>query len=46
VQQSGRFIRRGEIGDGMARLSEVQQAAYRDRFDRSLAGFELLADYR
>lgn len=46
VQQSGRFIRRGEIGDGMARLSEVQQAAYRDRFDRSIAGFELLADCR
>jgi len=46
VRQSGQFIRRGEIGEGLATLSEAQLVAYQDRFDRSLAGFELVADYR
>jgi hypothetical protein len=46
VKESGQFIRRGEVGEGLATMSDTQLAAYRDRFDRTLAGFELVADYR
>ena len=46
VKESGQFIRRGEVGEGLATMSDTQLAAYRERFDRTLAGFELVADYR
>lgn len=46
IRDSHQFIRRGEVGEGRASLSEAQLAAYRARFDRSLSGFELVADYR
>jgi hypothetical protein len=46
VKQSTNFIRRGEVGEGLATLSEAQLAAYRDRFDRTLGEFDLVADYR
>jgi hypothetical protein len=46
VKPDTQFIRRGEVGDGLAMLSEAQLAAYRKRFDETLAGFELVADYR
>ena len=46
VKESARFIRRGEVGDGLATMTEAQLAAYQERFDRTLGGFELVADYR
>lgn len=46
VRNPGRFIRHGKVGEGVAALTEPQLAAYRERFDRSLAGFALVADYR
>jgi len=46
VKQSGKFIRRGEVGEGLATLSESQLAAYRERFDRTLGEFERVGDYR
>jgi hypothetical protein len=46
VKPTGRFIRRGEVGDGIATLNEAQLEAYRNRFDRSLGDCELVAGYR
>ena len=46
VRDSSQFIRHGKVGEGVAALTEQQLHAYRERFDRSLAGFELVADYR
>lgn len=46
VKNPDQFIRRGEIGEGLETLTAAQLAAYRERFDHSLAGFELLAGYR
>jgi hypothetical protein len=46
VRNPGQFIRHGIVGEGKATLSAGQLAAYRARFDRTLAGFELVADYR
>jgi len=40
------FIRRGEVGEGLATLTDTQLAAYRERFDLSLSDFTLLASYR
>jgi len=46
VRNPGEFIRHGKVGEGIAALTERQLDAYRERFDRSLAGFPLVADYR
>lgn len=46
VKRPDQFIRRGEVGEGLATFSEAQLAAYRERFDRSLAGIEAVASYR
>jgi hypothetical protein len=46
VKNPDQFIRRGEVGEGLATLSDIQLAAYRERFDRSLGTFPLLASYR
>jgi hypothetical protein len=46
VKHPDQFIRRGKVGDGLAMLSEEQLLEYQERFDRSLAGFELVAEYR
>lgn len=46
VKNPDQFIRRGEVGEGLATLTNAQLAAYREHFDRSLAGFSLLAAYR
>lgn len=46
VKNPDQFIRRGQIGDGLATLSAEQLEDYRDRFDRSLADFPPLAAYR
>jgi len=46
VRDPGQFIRHGEVGEGVAALTERQLAIYRQRFDRSLDGFPLVADYR
>lgn len=46
VKQSGQFIRRGEIGDGLATMTDAQLSAYQERFDRTLAGYEQVASYR
>ncbi len=46
VRNPDQFIRHGKVGEGVAALTECQLAAYRERFDRSLAGFSLVADYR
>ncbi len=46
VINSDQFIRRGEIGEGLATLTDDQLTAYRERFDRSLSDFALLNSYR
>jgi hypothetical protein len=46
VRDSSQFIRHGRVGEGIAALTEQQFDAYRARFDRSLAGLALVADYR
>lgn len=46
VRNPDQFIRHGNVGEGIAALSEKQLDTYRRRFDRSLAGFALVADYR
>ena len=46
VRNADQFIRHGKVGEGIAALTERQLDAYRERFDRSLAGFPLVADYR
>jgi hypothetical protein len=46
VKRPDQFIRKGLIGEGLSTLTPEQLAAYRDRFDRSLAGLELVAGYR
>jgi hypothetical protein len=46
VRDPEQFIRHGQVGEGVASLTEQQLERYRDRFDRSLAGFELVAEYR
>jgi hypothetical protein len=46
VRDSSQFIRHGRVGEGIAALTEQQLDAYRARFDRSLAGLALVADYR
>jgi hypothetical protein len=46
VRNPDQFIRHGNVGEGVAALSERQLWAYRERFDQSLAGFPLLAEYR
>jgi hypothetical protein len=46
VRNPDQFIRHGNVGEGVAALSAGQLEAYRERFDRSLAGFPLLAEYR
>jgi hypothetical protein len=46
VRNPDQFIRRGEIGDGRRILTAAQLAAFQERFDRSLAGFEQVARYR
>ena len=46
VRNPGRFIRHGKVGEGIAALGASQLLAYRERFDRSLAGFPLVMDYR
>ena len=46
VRNPGRFIRHGKVGEGIAALGGDQLAAYRERFDHSLAGFPLVMDYR
>lgn len=46
VRHADQFIRHGVVGEGAATLTASQLARYRDRFDRTLAGFDLVADYR
>jgi hypothetical protein len=46
VRDASQFIRHGRVGEGIAALTENQLDAYRNRFDRSLAGLALVADYR
>jgi hypothetical protein len=46
VRHPDQFIRHGNVGEGVAALSEKQLETYRERFDRSLAGFPLLTEYR
>jgi len=46
VKHPDQFLRKGKVGEGLTVLSEAQLAAYRERFDRSLADFPLVADYR
>ena len=46
VRSPDQFIRHGQVGEGRAMLSPEQLAVYGARFDRSLAGFPLLAGYR
>jgi len=46
VRNPTEFIRHGKVGEGIAALTEGQLDAYRERFDRSLTGFPLVADYR
>ncbi len=46
VLRPDQFIRRGQIGDGLEALNEEQLAAYRERFDRTLAEFPMMASYR
>jgi hypothetical protein len=46
VRNPDQFIRHGNVGEGVAALSAGQLETYRERFDRSLAGFPLLAEYR
>lgn len=46
VKNPDQFIRRGEIGEGLAVLSHEQLQAYGERFDRSLRPFALLEEYR
>lgn len=45
VKNPDQFIRRGEIGEGLAVLSDEQLRAYKARFDRSLKHLELLKEY-
>lgn len=46
VRHPDQFIRHGVTGEGAATLTEEQLARYRRRFDRTLVGFERVADYR
>lgn len=46
VRNADQFIRHGKVGEGIAALAERQLDAYRERFDRTLTGFDLVADYR
>ncbi len=46
VLNPDQFIRAGRVGDGVAELTEQQLAAYRERFDGTLAPFPLMRDYR
>ncbi len=46
VRNADQFIRHGKVGEGVAALSQRQLDIYRERFDRSLSGFPLIADYR
>ena len=46
VENSDQFLRKGEVGEGLTVLTPDQLRAYRQRFDRSLAGFNVVADYR
>lgn len=46
VRSPDQFIRHGKVGEGVATLTDEQLAVYSKRFDRSLAGFELVANYR
>lgn len=46
VRNPDQFIRHGNVGEGVAALSQRQLDIYRERFDRSLSGFPLIADYR
>lgn len=46
VREPNQFIRHGNIGEGVAALSDDQLSLYRARFDTSLSGFPLIADYR
>jgi hypothetical protein len=46
VRNPTEFIRHGRVGEGIAALTKIQLDAYRERFDRSLTGFPLVADYR
>ncbi len=46
VRNPDQFIRHGNVGEGIAALSPQQLVRYRERFDRSLSEFPLLADYR
>lgn len=46
VRDPDQFIRHGKVGEGIAVLTERQLDAYRERFDQSLAGIALVAEYR
>jgi hypothetical protein len=46
VRRPDQFIRHGRVGEGVAALTGRQLDAYRKRFERSLADFAVVADYR
>jgi hypothetical protein len=46
VRHPDQFIRHGKVGEGVAALTPEQLEQYRQRFDRSLADFPLVASYR